>query len=86
MQSCNQIINEYEQRTQNKLEVTRKPRSELEAARKANPADVMAFLVLEIDLGGVLNGKEEDLDNDEFPGWAPTGTIDILELKAAHKA
>jgi len=83
--SLNEIVSEYESRTQKKLEVTRRARSELEAALKANPADVITFILLDLDLGGGLVGNTEDLDNDEFPGWNPKGPVDVV-IETSQKA
>ena len=65
--------------------MTHRARSELEVALKANPADIISLIFLDLDQGGGIVGNTEDLDNDVFPGWNPKGPVDVV-IETSQKA
>jgi hypothetical protein len=72
------VLTSYEQRTGKKLDITRKPRSELKDRLAANPDDLIAYLLLEWDEGRGLVGEPSQLDVGEWPEWAPRKAVDVL--------
>ncbi|KAI5122511.1 hypothetical protein M0805_001419 [Coniferiporia weirii] len=78
----NQILADWTSRTGKKLSVTHRPRSDFEEAVSKNPADFIAFLILEIDFGRGIVGRPDELANAEWPEWKPKKAIDaILEVQ-----
>ncbi|KAA1474004.1 NAD-P-binding protein [Dentipellis sp. KUC8613] len=78
--SFNEVFKQYEAKTGTKLEVTYRPIADLEAAVKANPADIVSVLHLHWATNTGTIGKKEDLSNGLFPGWKPKTVIEALGL------
>lgn len=77
-QSFNQIFREYEERTGQKLNVTYRSESELEAAIANNAADFASFLQLDWGRGGGLVGPLDQLSVSEYPDWNPKTVAEVL--------
>ncbi|TFY63676.1 hypothetical protein EVG20_g6216 [Dentipellis fragilis] len=78
--SFNEVFKQYEAKTGAKLEITYRPIADLEAAVKANPADIVSVLYLHWATGAGTIGEKEDLSNGLFPGWNPKKVIEALAL------
>lgn len=72
LQTFNEILRLYQEKTGNTLEISHIPPSELEKRPGLVPA-----LALRWDAGdGVVS---ENLDNDLYPGWNPKKAVDCIE-------
>ena len=65
--------------TGNTIDVTYKPRSELEERYNKNANDFGAFLFLQMDTGKGIVGTPDQLDNKEFPEWNPKKVVDVMK-------
>ncbi|TFK48166.1 NAD-binding protein [Heliocybe sulcata] len=76
--SWNEIVEAYRTKTGKSLQITRQPRSELQAAVQKNPDDLVSVLSLEWDEGHGVVGNVEELSNKRFPKFNPTKVIDAI--------
>ena len=74
LQTFNEVLKSYQEKTGKTLEITHIPPSELEKRSGLIPA-----LALRWDMGDAVVG--ENLDNDLYPGWNPKKAVDCIDLK-----
>ncbi|KAI5119130.1 hypothetical protein M0805_005736 [Coniferiporia weirii] len=84
--TLNRVLAELQERTGKHLEISYRPREELEQALKANPADMASAIWLDWDVKGVLVGKPEELSNDLWPEWKPATAVEhVIQTLEMHQ-
>ena len=72
LQTFNEILKSYQEKTGKTLEITHTPPSELEKRSGLVPA-----LAFRWEMGDGVIG--DNLDNDLYPGWNPKKAVDCIE-------
>ncbi|TFY81443.1 hypothetical protein EWM64_g2578 [Hericium alpestre] len=76
--SFNEILRQYQEKTDKKVDVTLRSTEELEAALKVNAYDIFSALHLAWARGEGIVGKPEEVSNGMWPEWNPKKVIELI--------